>query len=173
MTQFKTCQNNWRIFFFHWSISFIYSYNFRQIHRQIWPALIILISYSWKMDVLQIFGSWDQEIDSWFTNHEPLIPTLFSIFCFWIASYSAFNLRSSFLCSDSSSSLLIKNEKPYCRFPFFVLVLVIIIFNSIPGFRKSLNSFVSFFQLWIYQHCGYLHFLPPGFFKNLLDIHGM
>ena len=104
------------------------------------------------MDVLQIFGSWDQEIDSWFTNHEPLIPTLFSIFCFWIASYSAFNLRSSFLCSDSSSSLLIKNEKPYCRFPFFVLVLVIIIFISIPGFRKSLNSFVSFFQLVIYQH---------------------
>ena len=28
------------------------------------------------MVVLQIFGSWDQEIDSWFMNHEPLIPTL-------------------------------------------------------------------------------------------------
>ena len=28
------------------------------------------------MKVLQIFGLWDQEIDSWFTNHEPLIPTL-------------------------------------------------------------------------------------------------
>ena len=28
------------------------------------------------MEVLKIFGLWDQEIDSWFTNHEPLIPTL-------------------------------------------------------------------------------------------------
>ena len=28
------------------------------------------------MEVLQVFGSWDQEIDLWFTNHEPLIPTL-------------------------------------------------------------------------------------------------
>ena len=43
-------------------------------------ALIVLkLSYfgkiiceKWKL----IFGSWDQEIDSWFTNHEPLIPTL-------------------------------------------------------------------------------------------------
>ena len=29
------------------------------------------------MEVLQIFDSWDQEMDSWFMNHqEPLIPTL-------------------------------------------------------------------------------------------------
>ena len=28
------------------------------------------------MEVLQIFGLWDQEIDSWFTNNEPLTPTL-------------------------------------------------------------------------------------------------
>ena len=28
------------------------------------------------MNVLRIFGSSDQEIDSWFSNHEPLIPTL-------------------------------------------------------------------------------------------------
>ena len=28
------------------------------------------------MEVLQIFGFWDQETDSRFTNHEPLIPTL-------------------------------------------------------------------------------------------------
>ena len=28
------------------------------------------------MEVLKIFGLWDQEIDSWFTNQEPLIPTL-------------------------------------------------------------------------------------------------
>ena len=26
------------------------------------------------MEVLHSFGSWDQEIDSRFTNHEPLIP---------------------------------------------------------------------------------------------------
>ena len=28
------------------------------------------------MNVLENFRSWDQEIDLWFTNHEPLIPTL-------------------------------------------------------------------------------------------------
>ena len=28
------------------------------------------------MEVSQIFGLWNQEIDSWFTNHEPLIPTM-------------------------------------------------------------------------------------------------
>ena len=28
------------------------------------------------MEVLQIFGLWDQEIDLWFMNNEPLIPTL-------------------------------------------------------------------------------------------------
>ena len=33
------------------------------------------------MDVLHISGSWDQEIDSWFTNYEPLIPTLITIKC--------------------------------------------------------------------------------------------
>ena len=27
------------------------------------------------MEVLQVFGSHDQEIDSWFTNHEPLLST--------------------------------------------------------------------------------------------------
>ena len=59
-----------------------HSFNSRQIDRQISPAVIIWkLSYfsknnSWKMEVLRIFGSWDQQIDSWFTNHEPLIPTL-------------------------------------------------------------------------------------------------
>ena len=28
------------------------------------------------MQVLWIFSSWNPEIDSWFTNHETLIPTL-------------------------------------------------------------------------------------------------
>ena len=28
------------------------------------------------MEVLWIFGSSDQEIEWWFTNHDPLIPTL-------------------------------------------------------------------------------------------------
>ena len=28
------------------------------------------------MEVLWIFGSWDQESNSWFINYEPLIPTL-------------------------------------------------------------------------------------------------
>ena len=30
------------------------------------------------MEVLPIFSSRDQETDSWFKNHEPLIPTLMS-----------------------------------------------------------------------------------------------
>ena len=28
------------------------------------------------MEVLQILGLWDQQIDSWFMNHKPLILTL-------------------------------------------------------------------------------------------------
>ena len=45
----------------------------------------------WKMTVFRIFGSWDQRIDSLFTNHEPLIPTLVSTKCyrfFYIPSLS-------------------------------------------------------------------------------------
>ena len=30
------------------------------------------------MEVLPVFSSRDQETDSWFKNHEPLIPTLMS-----------------------------------------------------------------------------------------------
>ena len=57
-------------------------FNSRQIYRQISFALVIVkLSYfgrssSWKIKVLQIFGSWDQEIDSWFTNYKPWIPSL-------------------------------------------------------------------------------------------------
>ena len=29
---------------------------------------------SWKIKVLQIFGLSHQEVDLWFTNHEPYIP---------------------------------------------------------------------------------------------------
>ena len=31
------------------------------------------------MEVLGIFGLWEQETDSWFTNHEALIPTLYQL----------------------------------------------------------------------------------------------
>ena len=34
---------------------------------------------SLKIEFLQIFGLWDQKSDLWFTNHEPLIPTLLYI----------------------------------------------------------------------------------------------
>ena len=57
-------------------------FNSRHIYRQISFALVIVkLSYfgrnsSWKIKVSQIFGSWDQEIDSWFTNYKPLIPSL-------------------------------------------------------------------------------------------------
>ena len=55
------------------------------LDRQISFTMIILKTYSgknilWKMEVLQIFGLWDQEIGSWFTNCEPLIPTLRHLF---------------------------------------------------------------------------------------------
>ena len=33
------------------------------------------------MEVLWIFSLWDKEIDTWFTNHETLIPTLIAIWC--------------------------------------------------------------------------------------------
>ena len=83
--QFKTSQNirrqNIQQNFFHF-IDQSHSVNSRQIEKQILPTLVILkLSYlrknhSWKMEVLRIFASWDQEIDSSFTNHEPLFPTL-------------------------------------------------------------------------------------------------
>ena len=152
-----------------------HSCNFRQIHRQIWPELIILISCLWKMDVLQIFGSWDQGTDSWFTNHEPLIPTLFSIFCFWIASYSAFNLRSSFLCSDSSSTLLIKNAKVWLPFPVFWFGFgesSSSLTRSLVSEKVSKTLLSHFFSLGFISIVDIFIFLPPRFFKNLLDIHG-
>ena len=60
-------------------------YNFVMIAQELhWKLIkidILKLSYvgknnSWKMEVLQIFCLQDQEIDSWFTNHEPLIPTM-------------------------------------------------------------------------------------------------
>ena len=56
-------------------------FNSRQIDRQILSGLIILKLFfgkknMWKMEVLHIFGLWDQKIDSWFMNPDPLIPTL-------------------------------------------------------------------------------------------------
>ena len=61
-----------------------HSFNSRQINRQISTALIILKlcyfgkNHSWKMEVFWIFCSWDQKIHSWFTNHEPIMPTLWN-----------------------------------------------------------------------------------------------
>ena len=54
-------------FFFHQSISYF---------KVILKLSYFRKNYSWKMEVLQFFSLWDQEIDSWFTNNEPLIPTL-------------------------------------------------------------------------------------------------
>ena len=44
---------------------------------------------SWKMYILKILDSWDQKINSWFTNHEPLITKPMSV-------VSAFTVRSYF-----------------------------------------------------------------------------
>ena len=75
-------------------------FNSRQIYRHISFALVIVkLSYfrknsSWKIEVLQIFGSWDQEIDSWFTNYEPLIPTLHSFAIYAIRIFDKGNNHS-------------------------------------------------------------------------------
>ena len=76
----KASQNNLLNLF-----SFIvqsHSFSSGLVDRQTSSALIILkLSYFrknnlCKMEVLQMFGSWDQKTDSWFTNHETLIPSL-------------------------------------------------------------------------------------------------
>ena len=80
---FKTNQNIRRKFFFHRSVWSRFINSDRQKDDRYCPHWFILkLSYfgksdSWKIKVLQIFGSWDEEIDSWLTNNEPLIPTLF------------------------------------------------------------------------------------------------
>ena len=63
---------------------------------QISPALIILKDYVLEK-VLQVFCSWDKEIDSWFTNHEPLIPT---------QSWFLSSRVSFFYCSNTSAMYL-------------------------------------------------------------------
>ena len=82
---FMLLHNNmyYRIPFFHPSISLIY---LLRVRETLSALLILKLSYfgknySWKIKVLQIFGSWDQEIDSWFRYLKPLIPTL------WITSH--------------------------------------------------------------------------------------
>ena len=68
--------------FMNSSINQSHPFNSRQVDRHIWSALIILkLSYfgkndPWKIKILWIFDWWDQEIDSWIMNHEPLIPTV-------------------------------------------------------------------------------------------------
>ena len=53
-----------------------HSFDCRKIDRHVNDYFKIIVfqkKYTWKMEVLQIFGSWNQEIDSWFTNQKPLI----------------------------------------------------------------------------------------------------
>ena len=48
-------------------------------YQLVWERLTVkfnLVVLSYGNEVSLIFGSWDQETDLWFTNHEPLIPTL-------------------------------------------------------------------------------------------------
>ena len=40
----------------------------------------------WEIEVLWVFGLWDQEIDSWFTNNKPLIPILRGMLCWFSLS---------------------------------------------------------------------------------------
>ena len=85
-TQFKTSQNIWENFFSFTDQSHLF--NSRQIdwHRLRWFFLSYHISEkndSRKVEVLRIFGSWDQEIDPLFANHEPLIPALHGVPDWW------------------------------------------------------------------------------------------
>ena len=74
----KTSQNVWPNFFLL-SINLIHIIDSGILHVLIiWKLLYLGKNNLWKMEVLQIFVSWDQETESWFfTNHEPLIPTLY------------------------------------------------------------------------------------------------
>ena len=59
------------------------------------------------MEVLQIFGLCDQELDLWFKNHETLIPALYdkvtyvSVSISFIFSFPAFFLVANTLCQAS------------------------------------------------------------------------
>ena len=57
----------------------------RLSRKTLFVLIILKLSYFgksnfWKMKVLSIFGSWDQDTDSWFTNQDPL-PT--DILTYW------------------------------------------------------------------------------------------
>ena len=57
----------------------------------------------WKMEILLIFGLWDQEIDLWLTNHEPLIPNL----KFRFFSFSLFLPKIIFVTTSHSSGVIV------------------------------------------------------------------
>ena len=74
----KRSQNIWQNFFLS-SINFIHLTIVRWTditYADCFKVIIFQKSDSRKMDVLLIFGSWDEEIDSGFTNHKLLISTL-------------------------------------------------------------------------------------------------
>ena len=58
------------------------------------------------MKVLQSFGSWDQETDSWFTNHNPLVPPLW-LFLYWRQDKQS----ATYLICLSLGKLIIEKQK--------------------------------------------------------------
>ena len=67
--------NVYRIFIILLFIILLY-YPFYHIFLIVYRVIIFYKNQSWKMETLQMFGLLDQENDSWFMNHKPLIPAL-------------------------------------------------------------------------------------------------
>ena len=90
------------------------------LDRQIDITYALKLSYFrksdlWKMEVLWIFSLWDKEIDTWFTNHKTLIPTLIAIWCnhswsmnflksTWIWDFFFFKFHSDYKVYNVSSN---------------------------------------------------------------------
>ena len=123
------------------------------------------------MEVLQIFGSWDQETDSWFTNHEPLIPTLFCIlFQFAFGLLQEKKLRS-FITSIFWFIFVANNENNRSTFKTF-LKYIWISFNFQWIQQKTVRT-LSLISLTIIKNELILKAVPPtsGFYRlDLLSI---
>ena len=73
------------------------------------------------MEVFQIFGLHDQELDLWFKNHETLIPTLYdkmiyvSVSISFIFSFPAFFLVANTLCQASFLAKMSSSLPPFVQ----------------------------------------------------------
>ena len=107
------------------------------------------------MEVLRIFGSWDQEIDLWFTNHEPLIPTLLVEVTFTVFGPKRFLFRLTIriklkcpLILCFSCVLVFRQDNFYQTFALELLAfwLIFCIICTSVGFWKKLMKKLSLQQ---------------------------